>query len=293
MMNTKNFRLPDQNPTQIPNVRNLLRHYDIRPIKRLGQNFLVDQHALRKIIQAANLQKDETILEVGAGLGSLTQLLAQSVKEVMAIEFDKRLIPALRAVLQNSQNVRIIEADVLKLDIEELVNRSAYSVVANIPYYLTSALIRKLLEVPNRAERIVLTIQREVAERILAPPGKYGLLTLSVRMYGDPHIAGIIPASAFYPKPKVESAILSIQLPTSPRVHDELIPIVFKLAKAGFGQKRKQLRNSLSSGLGMNTEVVEQTLLSVGIDPKRRPQELSLEEWTALAEKIHQGSRAT
>jgi 16S rRNA (adenine1518-N6/adenine1519-N6)-dimethyltransferase len=293
MMNTKNFRLPDQNPTQIPNVRNLLRHYDIRPIKRLGQNFLVDQHALRKIIQAANLQKDETILEVGAGLGSLTQLLAQSVKEVMAIEFDKRLIPALRAVLQNSQNVRIIEADVLKLDIEELVNRSAYSVVANIPYYLTSALIRKLLEVPNRAERIVLTIQREVAERILAPPGKYGLLTLSVRMYGDPHIAGIIPASAFYPKPKVESAILSIQLQTSPRVHDELIPIVFKLAKAGFGQKRKQLRNSLSSGLGMNTEVVEQTLLSVGIDPKRRPQELSLEEWTALAEKIHQGSRAT
>lgn len=293
MMNTKNFRLPDQNPTQIPNVRNLLRHYDIRPIKRLGQNFLVDQHALRKIIQAANLQKDETILEVGAGLGSLTQLLAQSVKEVIAIEFDKRLIPVLRAVLQNSQNVRIIEADVLKLDIEELVNRSAYSVVANIPYYLTSALIRKLLEVPNRAERIVLTIQREVAERILAPPGKYGLLTLSVRMYGDPHIAGIIPASAFYPKPKVESAILSIQLPTSPRVHDELIPIVFKLAKAGFGQKRKQLRNSLSSGLGMNTEVVEQTLLSVGIDPKRRPQELSLEEWTALAEKIHQGSRAT
>ncbi len=293
MMNTKNSRLPDQNPTKIPNVRNLLRHYDIRPIKRLGQNFLVDQHALRKIIQAANLQKDETILEVGAGLGSLTQLLAQSVKEVMAIEFDKRLIPALRAVLQNSQNVRIIEADVLKLDIEELVNRSAYSVVANIPYYLTSALIRKLLEVPNRAERIVLTIQREVAERILAPPGKYGLLTLSVRMYGDPHIAGTIPASAFYPEPKVESAILSIQLQTSPRVHDELIPIVFKLAKAGFGQKRKQLRNSLSSGLGMNTEVVEQTLLSVGIDPKRRPQELSLEEWTALAEKIHQGSRAT
>ena len=292
MMNTKNTRQPDQSPTQTVNVRNLLRHYDIRPIKRLGQNFLIDQHALRKIIQAANLQKDETILEVGAGLGSLTLLLAQSVKEVIAIEFDKRLIPALRAVLQNSQNVRIIEADVLKLDIEELVNRSAYCVVANIPYYLTSALIRKLLEVQNRAERIVLTIQREVAERILAPIGKYGLLTLSVRMYGDPYIAGYIPASAFYPEPKVESAILSIQLQTSPRVHDELIPIVFKLAKAGFGQKRKQLRNSLSSGLRMNSEVVEEMLLSVGIDPKRRPQELSLEEWIALAEKIHQGSKA-
>lgn len=285
--------LSDQKLIKTPNVRNLLRRYDIRPIKRLGQNFLIDQYALRKVIQAANLQKDETILEVGAGLGSLTQLLAQSVKEVIAIELDKRLIPALRAVLQNSQNVRIIEADVLKLDIEELVNRSAYSVVANIPYYLTSGLIRKLLEVPKRAERIVLTIQREVAERILAPPGKYGLLTLSVRMYGDAHIAGYIPASAFYPEPKVESAILSIQLQTSPRVRDELIPIVFKLAKAGFGQKRKQLRNSLSSGLGMNTEVVEDMLLNVGIDPKRRPQELILEEWTALAEKIHQGSGAT
>jgi 16S rRNA (adenine1518-N6/adenine1519-N6)-dimethyltransferase len=272
------------------NVRNLLKRFGIRPNKRLGQNFLVDHRSLEKVVKAAVLEGDERILEVGAGVGSLTRLLSKNSREVFAIELDRRLIPALRVAIQDAANVRIIEADILKLDIAELVSDFRYSVVANIPYYLTSALIRKLLEGSKPADRIVITIQREVAERILAPAGKYGLLTLSVQMYGEAKIAGFIPAKAFYPSPKVESAILVIQVHSTPKVDVELIQPIFTLAKAGFSQKRKQLRNSLSSGLGRKPEWAEEIMLRVGIDPKQRAQELQLEEWVALAGELNQES---
>lgn len=266
------------------NVRNLLRRFGIRPDKRLGQNFLIDRRSLEKVIKAANLLGEETVLEVGAGVGSLTRLLASRSKEVLAIELDERLIPPLRFVLQDAANVQIIQADILKLHLPELLGSPQYIVVANIPYYISSALIRKLLEGPIPANRIVLTIQREVAERILAPVGKYGLLTLSVNIFGVPRISGIIPAKAFYPAPKVESAILVIDIHQSPIIPAELIQPLFKVAKAGFGQKRKQLRNSLSSGLGYEPKWVEEILHQVGIDPKQRPQELSIKEWASLAE---------
>jgi 16S rRNA (adenine1518-N6/adenine1519-N6)-dimethyltransferase len=273
------------------NVRNLLKRFGIRPNKRMGQNFLIDRRSLEKVVKAAELEGDERILEVGAGVGSLTRLLSRHSREVFAIELDRRLIPALRVAIQDAPNVRIIQADILKLDIAELVGDFSYSVVANIPYYLSSALIRKLLEGSKPADRIVLTIQREVAERVLAPVGKYSLLTLSVQMYGAAKIAGFIPAKAFYPAPKVESAILVIQVYSTPKVSGELIQPIFTLAKAGFGQKRKQLRNSLSSGLGRKPEWAEGIMLRAGIDPRQRAQELRLEEWVALASEMHQDAK--
>jgi 16S rRNA (adenine1518-N6/adenine1519-N6)-dimethyltransferase len=268
------------------NVRNLLKRFDIRPDKRLGQNFLIDQRSLEKVIRAAELSPDERVLEIGAGVGSLTRLLSLYSRDVYAIEIDQRLLPPLRLVLRDVSNVHIIQKDILKLDLTELMGDSGYSVVANIPYYISTAVIRKVLDGPTPPTRIVLTIQREVAERILAPVGKYGLLTLSVHIFGTPRIAGYIPAQAFFPSPKVESAILAIEVHSTPLVPPELIQPIFKLAKAGFGQKRKQLRNSLSAGLGVEPVKVEELLQKAGIDPKQRPQALTLDEWVSMARTL-------
>jgi 16S rRNA (adenine1518-N6/adenine1519-N6)-dimethyltransferase len=281
---------PARSSTKPLQVRNLLKRFGIRPDKRLGQNFLVDRRSLEKVVRAARLDGDEQILEVGAGVGSLTRLLATRAQEIFAVEVDARLIPALRFALQEENNVHIIQADILKLDISELMRDAPYQVVANIPYNISSALIRKLLVGPKPADRIVLTIQREVAERVIAPVGRYGLLTLSVQIFGEASIVGYIPAKAFYPAPKVESAILSILVHSEPLVPEDLIQPVFALAKAGFGQKRKQLRNSLSSGLGMKPGLVEQMMINVGIDPKQRAQELRLEEWVTLVRAMDQES---
>lgn len=290
MMGNIKHAQPSQGSHKSFNVRSLLKRFQIRPDKGLGQNFLVDQRSLVKVVNAANLQGDELVLEVGAGLGSLTRLLSDRSKEVLAIEFDRNLMPALRFALQDISNVRIIEADILKLDLAELVKDSDFIVVANIPYYLTSALIRKLLEGTKPADRIVLTVQREVAVRVLASDGKSSLLSLSVQMYGDATIAGYIPARAFYPSPKVESAILSIQVHPEPKVPAEIIDSIFKIAKAGFSQKRKQLRNSMSAGLGLEAKQVEEILRRIGIDPRLRAQELLLADWATIARELSNDS---
>lgn len=285
--------IADGNPSQFAqandiyvDVRGLLKRFSIRPDKKLGQNFLVHQASLDKVIRAADLTGDEQIIEVGAGLGSLTKRLAKAAAKVFAIEFDRRLIPPLKVALRGIDNVHVIRADALKLEVSDLVRESPFSLVANIPYYISSSLIRKFLDAPKQPERIVLTIQKEVAQRVVAPQGKFGLLTLSVKIYGSAEIAEYIPAKAFYPAPQVDSAILVIQVQESPNVPPELIQPVFSLAKAGFGQKRKQLRNSLSSGLGEPPVWAERLLDGAGIDPKKRAQELSLEDWAGLAKQF-------
>jgi len=267
-----------------PDVRSLIQRYDLKPDRRFGQNFLVEKSALRKVVRAAELTGEEVVLEVGAGLGSLTYYLSQSAREVIAVEYDQRLIPALEVALAPLSNVHLMVADILELDFQELVHGQDYNVVANIPYNITSALIRRFLETLHSPKKIVLTLQREVAERIIAPPGKLSLLALSVQMYGDPTIVGNISSKAFYPEPKVDSSIIRIETHQPPRVDRELIPSIFWLAKAGFHQKRKQLRNSLSAGLGVRPEVVMALLESCGIAPNRRAQELSLGEWISLAQ---------
>jgi len=277
-----------KSPSTIPplDAVAILKRFGLRADKGLGQNFLQDSSVLEKIARAAEIQAEDTVLEIGPGLGSLTRYLALAAREVVALELDPDLIPPLRAVLAPyaSRNVRVIQGDILKTAVSEIIHTDDYLVVANIPYYITSAIMRHLLESSPTPRRIVLTIQKEVAERVCAAPGDMSLLALSVQVYGKPSIAAIIPASAFHPAPKVDSAILRVDIYPDPLIPRDLLKTFFKLTKAGFSQKRKTLRNSLSSGLHFKPTEAEAMLKSVGIDPMRRAETLSIEEWKGLCE---------
>ena len=268
------------------NAAALLKRYDLRAHKGLGQNFLQDPLALEKIVSAAEIQPTDTVLEIGPGLGSLTRYLAISAKEVVAVELDTNLLPPLKAVLSPYQNIRLIHGDILKLSSKDWNLENDYIVVANIPYYITSAVIRHLLESELKPRRIVLTIQKEVAQRICAAPGDMSLLALSVQIYGKPRIAAHIPANAFFPVPKVDSAVLVVDIYPSPLIEEELLDTFFKLIKAGFGQKRKTLRNSLSSGLHISPTEATDLLTRANIDPQRRAETLSIKEWQKLSEHL-------
>lgn len=266
-----------------PDVRGLLRRYGLKPDKSLGQNFLVDPASLRKVVEAAELTLQDNVLEIGAGLGSLTYDLAAVAAQVTAVEFDRRLIPALSEAVGGLPNVRLINDDILSIDLGELMNGDEYSVVANIPYAITSILIRRLMEAPDPSRLVVLTVQREVAERIVAVPGEMSLLALSVQVYGRPSIRGWIPPEAFFPRPKVDSAVLRIDAGEEPGVATELIEPIFQLARAGFAQRRKKLINALSSGLGTNREEILGWFGHAGVPADSRAQELTLESWERLA----------
>lgn len=268
------------------NVANLLKRHGLRADKSLGQNFLQDPIALEKIASAAEIQPTDSVLEIGPGLGSLTRYLAVAAGEVVAVELDGNLFPLLKAVLAPYTNIRLIHGDILEFKPAELVNRPGYLVVANIPYYITSAIIRHLLENEPQPRRIVLTIQKEVADRICAAPGGMSLLALSVQVYGTPRIAARIPAGAFFPAPKVDSAVLCLDVHPEPQVKRELLETFFEVIKAGFSQKRKTLRNSLSSGLRIPPANAANLLTQAGIDPQRRAETLSIPEWQRLCEKI-------
>jgi len=266
------------------NAAAVLKRHGLRADKSLGQNFLQDPFALAAIASAAEINATDTVLEIGPGLGSLTRYLAASAKQVVAVELDRDMLPPLRAVIAPYSNVRVIHGDILELAPQELVAEKDYIVAANIPYYITSAVIRHLLESEVKPRRIVLTVQREVAERICAKPGDMSLLALSVQVYGKPHIAARIPADAFFPAPKVDSAVLRVDIYPSPLIKTELLGSFFKLIKAGFSQKRKTLRNSLSSGLHVSTAISEEMLKEANIDPMRRAETLSIDEWQTLCE---------
>ena len=276
-------------PVELPplDIPGLLRQSGLHPDKRLGQNFLIDTASLTKVIDAAGLQPQDTVLEIGAGLGNLTRHLAARVRQVVAVELDGRIIPVLRQVLEPFPNVRIVQGDILSLSPSDLFQPSiggSYQVVANIPYYITSAVVRHLLESRPPPQRLCLTVQSEVAERICARPGDLSLLALSVQVYGNPRIAARIPAGAFYPPPKVDSAVVRVDLFPQPVIPYGQIDTFFRLAKAGFGQKRKTLRNALVNGIHQPASQVEKLLRTAGIDPQRRAETLSLVEWAALVE---------
>ncbi|MDR3575446.1 MAG: 16S rRNA (adenine(1518)-N(6)/adenine(1519)-N(6))-dimethyltransferase RsmA [Anaerolineaceae bacterium] len=260
----------------------LLRAAHLSPKKGLGQNFLLDPVALKRIITAAEIPENSSVLEIGAGLGNLTRYLAQAAQKVVAVELDAELFPILQQVLANDQNVTLVKGDILKLQPAALVSQEGYLVVANIPYYITSNLIRHLLEASIKPQRLVLTVQREVAERICAKPGDLSLLALSVQVYGLPKLAGQIPAGAFYPSPKVDSTIVRVDLYPQPLIPAQSLDRFFRLAKAGYSQKRKTLRNALSGGLGVPTARVVELLQAAGIDPQRRAETISLAEWSDL-----------
>lgn len=270
--------------------RAVLRRHSIHPDRNLGQNFLVEPAALEKVVRAAGLSGSEVVLEIGAGLGALTRRLAEEAKSVVAVEFDRRIIPALEESVGDLDNVTVIVADALRLDLRETMGGQDYSVVANIPYNITSALIRKLMEADHRPREVILTIQKEVAERITAEAGDMSLLALSVQLYGRPVLKAEIPRDSFYPSPDVDSAVLFIDVDPNVTYSRAELDGIFELAKAGFGQRRKQLRNSLSSGLGVPKASVASWLASAGLGRKSRAQELSVEQWRRLARAVNSDS---
>lgn len=264
----------------------LLRRFGLRPNKRLGQNFLVDETHLARIVDAAGVGPRDEILEVGAGLGSLTVHLAKTAKRVVAVELDVKMLGPLRETIATHTNVEVVHANILELELAKHFDKSGFLVVANIPYYLTSNLIRHLLETEPRPSKLALTVQIEVAERACAQPPDMSLLSLSVQVYGSPRIAHRIPAGAFYPVPNVDSAVLLIDLYDKAKFPPENLKAFFRLAKASFSQKRKTLANSLASLPEWTKEQTVARLETAGIDARRRPQTLSLDEWQKLIETI-------
>ncbi|MCD6355692.1 MAG: ribosomal RNA small subunit methyltransferase A [Anaerolineaceae bacterium] len=265
-------------------VHALLSDYGVRPKKGLGQNFLIDEIYLEKIAQAAKINKKIDVLEIGAGIGNLTRHLAAGARKVTAVEIDNQLIPILKKVTRGFENVRIVRGNMLELSVEKVMNSPGYVVAANIPYYITSALIRYLLESPLKPRSVLLTIQQEVAKRVCAKAGALSLLALSVQVYGAPRIVFRIPKEAFYPAPKVDSAVLAIDLYDKPLIAPEKLNIFFRLVKAAFAQKRKMLHNTLAGALGLSKEKAEQMLSETEIDSKRRAQALTIEEWERLTD---------
>lgn len=266
----------------------LLAKYHLRPHKGLGQNFLSDDTVLSGIADAAGIPEGAAVLEVGPGLGSLTRHLGERAARVVAVELDHDLVPVLRKELADCPNIEIVEGDILEFSPDAYFSDGEYYVAANIPYYITSAVIRHLLEGKARPKRLALTVQKEVAERICAAPGKMSLLSLSVQVYGSADIPMIIPASAFYPEPKIDSAVVRIELYDEPLIPADQLDAFFELAKAGFGQKRKTLRNALSANLHRSPAEAESLLRSAGIDPQRRAETLTIAEWSALLRAAQQ-----
>jgi 16S rRNA (adenine1518-N6/adenine1519-N6)-dimethyltransferase len=271
-------------------VRRLLREFDFKPRKGLGQNFLVSEGALRRIVAAADLEPGDVVLEVGPGLGTLTCLLAQQAERVIAVELDRRLVDILSQTLADFPNVGLVQGDILEMEpggpggLSEL--SSGYKAVANLPYYITSAVLRHLLTARVKPRWIVVTVQREVAQRMIASPGQMSLLSVSVQFYGRPRIVARIPAGAFYPVPKVHSAVVRIDLYDSPPLAMADVDRFFEVVRAGFGQKRKQLRNALAHGLSLPVGTVVEAIRRADVDEKRRAQTLSLEEWAQVTQSI-------
>lgn len=278
--------------SQIPksNIKKFLKQYGLRPSKHLGQNFLIDKKALVQIVRAAKLSKKDTVLEIGPGLGVLTEKLAQQAKKVIAVEKDKRMFEAVEEILKDFSNVEIIHGDILK-SFKSLMPKSEYKVAANIPYYLTSPLIRLLLESENPPRQMVLLVQKEVAQRICARPPKMNLLAVSVQFYGRPQIISYVPKKSFWPQPKVDSAIVKITLrgatPRKKAVFLNYRAKFFKLVKAGFSSPRKQLVNNLSEKLKLDREQTKKALIQSGLSSQTRAQNLSLEDWETLSSQLH------
>ncbi|MCS7351860.1 MAG: 16S rRNA (adenine(1518)-N(6)/adenine(1519)-N(6))-dimethyltransferase RsmA [Anaerolineae bacterium] len=263
-----------------------LRARGIRPRKRLGQHFLIDERILARIAEAAGLEPGEWVLEIGAGPGTLTRHLALRADHVVAVEIDERFLPLLREIVAPFPHVTIIAGDILALNPIDLVQGHPYRAVGNIPYYITSAILRHLMEAPLKPRRIVLTVQQEVARRITAGPGEMSLLAVSVQVYGRPQVVDRIQAGAFWPPPEVDSAVVVIEPYEQPAVDMGDPDWFFKVVRAGFGQRRKQLHNALSHGLGFPNALVRAALAEAGIDPARRAETLSLEEWAKLSASL-------
>ena len=275
--------------TDIDTIRRIMRGYKIFAQKKLGQHFLVSQEILDKIVETAQLKSTDTILEIGPGLGTLTRPLASKAKRVIAVEKDSGIIKVFKSINTDLTGVTLVEKNALSLEKDFFKNQniSSYKLVANLPYYLTSPIIRFFLQVKPKPKIMVLMVQKEVAERIVAKPPNTSLLSIAIQFYGEPTIIREVSKDAFWPKPKVDSAIIKI-LPHPKKMYkvsdDQNF---FRTVKAGFGEKRKQLHNSLSGGLNLSSEFVKKVLVKSHIDNSRRAQTLTIPEWIKLYNNLN------
>jgi len=264
-------------------IKELLQKYNIKPSKRLGQNFLIDKSVLRKIIETANLSPKDTILEIGPGLGILTIELAKQAKQVIAVEKDKRMCEILKEVLKDYKNVKIINQDILSYKLpasRQGGQATSYKLIANLPYYITSPVIRKFLEINPPAgkppKETILMVQKEVAQRIVAKPLRMNLLAVAVQFYAKAKIVSYVRKKSFYPQPKVDSAIIKIVPQPIPKINTKKF---FQLVKTGFSSKRKMLKNNL--------QLEESILKKIKINPKTRAENLSIQDWLKLYDEIY------
>jgi 16S rRNA (adenine1518-N6/adenine1519-N6)-dimethyltransferase len=254
--------------------------------KSLGQHFLADRRVLRRIVTATKLTADETVVEVGAGLGVLTAQLAKHAGRVVAVEVDEGLCEHLRRRFSGISNLSIVCGDVLSLAPGDLLRSTGaqppYVVAGNLPYNIAAPVLRLFLEAAEKPQRMIVMLQKEVAESIVAGPGRMSLLAVSVQLYAVPRLLFTVPPSAFRPPPKVESAVLRLDVRDKPAVAIDDVDAFFRLLRAGFSAPRKQLRNALSHGLGREPRSVGEAIARAGLDPSLRAQALSLDEWATL-----------
>lgn len=283
--------------TDLQTIKSLMTHYNMSAQKSLGQHFLIDREVLDDILNAASLGRDDFVIEIGPGFGVLTLPMAEQAGRVLGIETDQKILSILKSISSGCPNIDLLPANILKIDNQQIYQRylawskakhkkTSYKLVSNLPYYITSAILKLFLETKHRPDLIVVMVQREVAQRIIAKPGEMTILAVSIQLFGQPEIVRIVPKSAFWPKPEVDSAILKI-VPYKKVGHDiDDVKLFFRVVKAGFGERRKQLHNSLAGGLGLEDKLVRNTLAGVGIDPKTRAQDLSLSEWSKIYHKF-------
>lgn len=264
--------------TSIIGIKKVLRAFNVKVTKEIGQHFLIDERVLEKIIETADIGKKDLILEIGPGLGILTKELCRQAGEVIAVELDEAMIPVVKTSCLKDNNLKIVQKNALEFETDTL---GEYKVVSNLPYYITSPLIRKMLESNNQPREMVLLVQKEVAERICAKPSRMSILAISVQFYGDPSLVAVVKKEAFYPTPKIDSAILKIRVYNRPLFEVDK-KIFFRLVKAGFGEKRKQLINSFSGGLSLSKEETLKIFNQAELNPEYRAESLSMTDWYKL-----------
>jgi 16S rRNA (adenine1518-N6/adenine1519-N6)-dimethyltransferase len=278
--------------TNIRELRNLLYAHDMRPNKSFGQNFLVDRSVLANIVEAAEISASDEILELGAGTGVLTRELAKQARRVVAVELERNMLALLAKMTSNYVNVELLARNLLFVDPADVFGTAPYKLVANLPYYITAPTFRHFLESANPPRLLVVMVQQEVAQRIVAEPGDLSLLAVSIQFYGRPQIIARVPANAFYPAPKVDSAILRVELHAEAPLTAGERDSFFCVVQAGFSERRKQLHNALTRGLHRKNEDIRAWLQAADIDTSRRAETLSIEEWLRVWKHIPPVSHA-
>jgi len=284
------------NLASLKTIKFLCKKYKFWPSRKSGQTFLISEKVLNTIVQAAQLKKDDVVLEIGAGFGTLTAELIKAAQKVVAVELDKRLVKALRKIASLNKNLKVVEGDIFKqwsVVSGELTDLQ-YKLVANLPYNITSFILRNFLEQKPRPKEMTLLVQKEVAERVIAKPGQMSLLAVAVQFYARPRIVNFVKKENFWPEPKVDSAILKIQgisVFDKLRLSEKPLRNVdakefFSLVKIGFSAKRKQLHNNLSAGLGINSETAKEILSQSDVNPNCRAQDLPIENWIKIAQNV-------